>query len=591
MVSSGSHESRSPAPANRRASRLAWSLVALALLVALSGLVLWPPWGEDVGHTVLYDLSWWAIALSWAIVGALVASRQSRNPIGWIFIGLTAFAALTSPVGSYEDRYFADAGGSKSAAEAAAWFASWAWVPLVLVPLVFVPLYFPSGTLLSPRWRLVSWFGFVGIAGFTFSEAFTARKLYGTEIENPYGIDHWLIDLPGFGSILALGAIVASVASVVIRFRRAESAERQQIKWLAYAACLALGMLVPAGVIGALWSEEVANALILLGVLSLPLAVGIAILRHRLYDIDLLINRTLVYGGLTVGVVAVYVAIVGGLAAVVQERADFWLALVATGLVALLVQPMRSTLQRRVNRLMYGEDEGRGAASTGLRGRLHGAFVPEAAELQRSRERLVAAREEERRRLRRDLHDGLGPALAGAALKIEAAENVLATEPRAAADLLETARSEIQGAVADVRRLVHSLRPPVLDELGLVRAVREQAERLSVGDHPQVDVEGPDDLESLPAAVEVAAYGIALEAMTNAARHADARMCLVRIALNGGLVLEISDDGRGLPDDYRTGVGMASMRERAEELGGTCEIEGVDGRGTRVLALLPLGSA
>ncbi|MGH3136440.1 MAG: histidine kinase [Gaiellaceae bacterium] len=590
MASSEPHETLPPAPAGRPAPRVAWSLVALASLFALSGLVLWPPWGEDLGHTVLYDLSWWAIALSWAIVGPLVASRQPRNPIGWIFIGLTVFAALTSLIGSYEERYFAGEGGSKAVAEAAAWLVSWTWVPLVLVPLVFVPSYFPNGRLLSRRWRAVLWVGAVGIAGFAVSEAFTARTLYGTEIENPYGIDHWVVDLAGLGSILILGAIVASVASVVIRFRRAEGVERQQIKWLVEAACLALVLLVPASVIGALWSEDVANALILLGVLSLPVAVGIAILRYRLYDIDLLINRTLVYGGLTVGVVAVYVAIVGGLAAVVHERADFWLALVATGLVALLVQPLRSTLQRRVNRFMYGADEGRGAASAGLRGRLHGAFVPEAAELQRSRERLVAAREEERRRLRRDLHDGLGPALAGAALKIEAAENVLATDSGAAADLLESARSEIQGAVADVRRLVHSLRPPALDELGLVGAVREQAERLSVGDHPHVELEAPSELEPLPAAVEVAAYGIALEAMTNAARHADARTCLVRIALNGGLELEISDDGHGLPDDYRAGVGMASMRERAEELGGTCEIEGVDGHGTRVLALLPMGS-
>jgi signal transduction histidine kinase len=575
-----------------RAAWLAWATVAIAFALGLGGAIGSRLWGdEDLGHTVLYDLAWWVIATSWAIVGALIASRQPRNPIGWIFCGLTLFVALTAPAEAYEERFYAGEGGSQAVAELAAWFANWTWIPAVLVPLVYVPLYFPNGRLLSPRWRLVGWIGGAGIAGFAVSEAFTARELYRREIENPYGIDHFLIDIAGFGSLLTLGAIVAAVVSVVIRFRRAEGVERQQIKWLAYAASLALAMLVPASFIGALWSEDVANALILLGVLSLPIAVGIAILRYRLYDIDLLINRTLVYGGLTVGVVAIYVALVGGLAALVQERADFWIALVATGLVALLVQPLRSTLQRRVNRLMYGEGGESGLAGSGLRGRLQEAFVPEAAELQRSREQLVAAREEERRRLRRDLHDGLGPALAGAALKIEAAENVLETKPGTAADLLQNARSEIQGAVADVRRLVHSLRPPALDELGLVGAVREQAERLSVGDHPHVELEAPDHLEPLPAAVEVAAYGIALEAMTNAARHADARTCLVRIALNGGLQLEITDDGHGLSDDYRPGVGMASMRERAEELGGTCEVTRVDGRGTRVRALLPLGSA
>ena len=427
---------------------------------------------------------------------------------------------------------------------------------------------------------------------FAFSEASEPGPLYEyPDIVNPYGIDHIAVDVLGLGSILVPAAIIASVVSLVIRFRRAEGVERQQFKWLAYAGCLAVSTFVAAIPIGGLWSEDVASALILLGVLSLPVAIGIAILRYRLYDIDLLINRTLVYGGLTVGVVAIYVALVGGLAAVLHDRADFWLALIATGLVALLVQPLRSGLQRQANRVMYGSSDDGLSVSGGLRGRLQDAFVPEAAELQRARERLVAAREEERRRLRRDLHDGLGPALAGAALKVEAAENLFASDPAAASGLLEDARAEIQDAVADVRRLVHALRPPALDELGLVGAVREQAERLSVGDHPHVDVEAPEQLNALPAAVEVAAYGIALEAMTNVARHADACTCLVRISINGGLELEISDDGHGIPNDYRAGVGMASMRERAEELGGTCDIEHGDGRGTRVRARLPLGSA
>jgi signal transduction histidine kinase len=298
-----------------------------------------------------------------------------------------------------------------------------------------------------------------------------------------------------------------------------------------------------------------------------------------------------VYGGLTVAVVAIYVVVVGGLSALVHEGADFWPALIATGLAALLVQPLRSALQRRANRLMYGGEAAPTGAAPGLRGRLHEAFVPEAAELQRARERLVAAREEERRRLRRDLHDGLGPALAGAALKVEAAENLLESDPAAAATLLGDARTEIQAAVADVRRLVYALRPPALDELGLVGALREQAERIGVGERVHVEVDAPDRVDGLPAAVEVAAYRIALEAMTNVERHADARSCVVRISTNGDLELEIADDGHGLASDFRAGVGIASMRERAAELGGTCAVEQVDGRGTRVRARLPLGLA
>lgn len=350
-------------------------------------------------------------------------------------------------------------------------------------------------------------------------------------------------------------------------------------------------------IVGALWSEDAANALILMGLLGLPLAIGIAILRHRLYDIDLLINRTLVYGGLTAAAAAIYVVVVGGLSALFHDRAGFVLSLVATGLAALLVQPLRSALQRRVNRLMYGAGDESQAGASGLRGRLHEAFVPEAVALQRARERLVATREEERRRLRRDLHDGLGPALAGAALKVEAAGNLLASDPGAASDLLEHARAEIQDAVTDVRRLVYGLRPPALDELGLAGALREQAERLggggagAVAGGLQVDVDAPVDMNGLPAAVEVAAYRIGLEAMTNAARHAGARRCAIRISRDTALCLEISDDGRGIPSDYRAGVGIASMRERAEELGGTCEVERDGTQGTRVRARLPLESA
>ncbi len=585
----GSRASGGTAVTPRAASRLAWSSVALSLALVLAGNLLSLPTDADsAAEYLLYDASWLAILVAWATVGALVASRQPRNPIGWILCGLSVHAGLASLAEGYADRYVAGDGGSEGWAGTAAWFATWAWIPAVLVPAAFLPLYFPHGRLLSRRWRVLPWCAGIGLAAFLFSQAFAAGPLDDYEqIVNPYGIDRVVVDVAGIGALLVLAAVVGSVASVVVRFRRAAGMERQQIKWLAYAGCFVAVTFVAGSIIGA-WSKDVGNALVLMGLLSLPLAIGIAILRHRLYDIDLLINRTLVYGGLTVGVVAVYVVLVGGIAAAVHESADLWFALLATGFVALLVQPLRSTLQRRVNRLMYGDDGGRSAA--GLRGRLHEAFVPEAAELQRARERLVAAREEERRRLRRDLHDGLGPALAGAALKVEAAENLLGSNPPAASGLLADARAEIQEAVADVRRLVYALRPPALDELGLVGALREQGERLEVGEHVRVTVEAPQNLGALPAAVEVAAYRIALEAMTNAARHAEARACVVRIAVDGALELEIRDDGRGLPSDVRAGVGIASMRERAEELGGTCEVEHGGRRGTRVHARLPLGS-
>ena len=202
--------------------------------------------------------------------------------------------------------------------------------------------------------------------------------------------------------------------------------------------------------------------------------------------------------------------------------------------------------------------------------------------LRTSRQRLVSAREEERRRLRRDLHDGLGPTLAGIALGIDTVRRSAPPDGRTAA-LLATLREATEAAVGDIRRIVYDLRPPVLDELGLAGAVREQAVRLGAA---TIDV--PDTLPPLPAAVEVAAYRIAVEALANAARHAPGSPVAVRLALNGSLELSVADRGSGLPDGYRAGVGLTSMRERAAELGGRCQVSPGSPAGTVVTATFPL---
>jgi two-component system NarL family sensor kinase len=212
--------------------------------------------------------------------------------------------------------------------------------------------------------------------------------------------------------------------------------------------------------------------------------------------------------------------------------------------------------------------------------------------LRRSRELLVVGREEERRRLRRDLHDGLGPALAGVALGVDAARNVLPTDPRSADALLADLKDETLGCVGEVRRIVEDLRPPALDELGLLPALTAFADRLSTRDDAlRVAVQAPDPLPPLPAAVEVAAYRIATEAMTNVARHAHARCCLLRLEVGQDLTVEVRDDGVGMPAGRLAGVGLPSMAERAAELGGRCVVARLDGGGTRVMAHLPLAAA
>ncbi|TDW92004.1 MULTISPECIES: sensor histidine kinase [Kribbella] len=208
-------------------------------------------------------------------------------------------------------------------------------------------------------------------------------------------------------------------------------------------------------------------------------------------------------------------------------------------------------------------------------------------ELQRSRSRLVAAREEERRRIRRDLHDGLGPSLGAVTLRIETARNLAKSAPDEADRILVQATTEMAAAVADVRRLVHDLRPPALDELGLVRAIQQQAEPFRLaGLAVSVDA---DPLGTLPAGVEVAAYRIASEALTNVARHAAASRCDIALRLDeAALELSVQDDGIGIGEDVAAGVGMLSVRERVAELGGVCSVTCPPSGGTAVHVRLPL---
>jgi signal transduction histidine kinase len=210
------------------------------------------------------------------------------------------------------------------------------------------------------------------------------------------------------------------------------------------------------------------------------------------------------------------------------------------------------------------------------------------ADLQRSRERLVSALEDERRRLRRDLHDGLGPQLASQTLTLTAARQLLQQNPGQADRLLAEAIQHAQTAVNDIRRVVYDLRPPALDDLGLAGALRAQAAEYEASG-VRFNLSLPDALPPLPAAVEVACYRIAQEAMTNVVRHAQANNCALTLAVDGALSLDVVDDGQGLPAERRAGVGLSSMRERAAEVGGQCQIEPGPAGGTRVRARLPMG--
>jgi signal transduction histidine kinase len=428
--------------------------------------------------------------------------------------------------------------------------------------------------------------------------------------------------------------------------------------------------------------------------LLIPISIAFAILRSRLWDIDIIINRTLVYGILTASVVALYVLVVFGLGSLLQTKGNLGLSLLATGLIAVLIQPLHTRLQRAVNHLLYGERDEPYKVISRLGQRLEATLAPEAVlptivetvtgalklpyaaislkqdeedviaassgrasdeltrlplvyqgehmgdlllaprargetfssadrvlladlahqagiavhavrlttdlqrltkELQRSRTQIVTAREEERRRLRRDLHDGLGSVLASLNWRAGALRLLLSRDPAAADALVVEQQTTIQAAIGDIRHLVYDLRPPALDELGLLGAIRERATKQSSPAERdnalglRVEVVAPDHLPALPAAVEVAAYRIVQEALTNVVRHARAHRCCICLFCEDDLLqVEVSDDGVGLPESHVAGVGLLSMRERAAELGGTCEIAPMPESGTCVRACLPI---
>lgn len=516
---------------------------------------------------------------------------------------------------------------------------------------------------------------------------------------NPFAFlfGDWIYLPPLLWQIVMFAGIVIITGHTLLNLRR--SARRVQMRWVAWAiavpfcyfffllvlflvviliAILGLESLVSPALETAL--ETVLSGISIFAFFTFPLFLSVAIWRYRLFGIDVLVNRTLVYGALTGIVVGLYVIVVGALGVLFQVQDSLVVSILVTGVIAALFHPLRERLQRAVNRLMYGERDDPVAVLSRLGQHLEATMptdsilptivetvaqalkLPYAAitlkrrsgfriaasygqpvsdvlelplvyqgdtigclilalrapgedfspadrrlleniaqqagvathvvqltvDLQRSRERLITTREEERRRLRRDLHDGLGPQLASLTLKIDAARNLLTHDSAQANALLLELKDQTQAAIADIRRLVYDLRPPALDQLGLVSALREHVATHNGMNGLRVSIEAPESLPPLPAAVEVAAYRIALEALTNAERHARATSCVVRLTLDDALQLEITDDGVGLPQGYQAGVGLASMRERATELGGTCVVEPVDGGGTRVVARLPV---
>jgi two-component system, NarL family, sensor kinase len=654
---------------------LAWAAAVLTTILTFGAAVL-----AAVGRDISLFLLPQALAFTW--MGCVLLVRRPGHPMGPLLCLIGLVDAVSQVPFAYARYTVVHSPGSLPFGTQMLWANTWAFAPATALVGLILPLVFPDGRLLSPRWRPALWAALafipLSIAGWAFIPQ-TMGSLF-RNLPNPYavsGLDTFFEVMQALAIACGGAAAIAAAASMTLRWRQADRVRRQQLKWfLVVLPVLAVSIIVTVFVPG-----PVSLGIGLIAGTLLPLAIGVAVLRYGLYEIETLLNRAVLYALLTAGVAGVYLAVVVVAHTLFGVRGrGLFVQVVATVLAAAALLPLHDRVQRRVNRMFYGD---RGApyeamarlgrrievaadTETALNSvvktivdslrlpyaalelRLGDGWSPAAAygetpaevvkfpltfqgetvgrllvgtrrqgqqlrhddevlladlarqagpaahavalrrALDASRAGLVTAREEERRRLRRDLHDGLGPTLAGLTLGLDTARARAAGQPELT-ELLGRLKAETQRAVTDVRRIVYGLRPPTLDEFGLVGSLREEVGRLQY-EAPKLTVtlDAPSDgLADLPAATEVACYRIVTEALTNVTKHAQATRCSVRIKLDRDLDVEVRDDGVGLPQGWRAGVGIASMRERVSELGGELMIEPSLPHGTKINARLP----
>jgi signal transduction histidine kinase len=688
----------------RTAFWIAWSVWALSM-----GALLVPFAYRLMGHRVtgFGDQSGSIAAVvtvllfipSFATVGAVLSAKRPTNPVGWLLSasGLCyALGTLAVLVGSFSTRW-------------SNWLG-WVWGVGIGITGTFVLLLFPTGTLPSRRWRPVAWLAGVALGGTFLGNAFTPGVIQGSHSINPLGIGGpagavFRVLQGSFGLVFPAG--LAALVSLVFRFRRAQFSEREQIKWLVYAGALIViaviaGTIVADAVGPGDLADNLQNAILSGSFVFVPLAIGVAILKYHLYDIDVVINKTVVYAGLAAFITAVYVAIVVGIGTLVGQggHQNLGLSIAATAVVAVGFQPVRERVQKLANRLVYGkratpyevlsefssrmggtyaaEDllprmarilaEGTGAATARVWLKVGPELVPEAAwpedaplvgpmpahadeapvfpeatasysvhhrgellgaltltkppgerltpaedklaadlasqaglvlrnvrlteellarleELQASRQRIVAAQDQERRRLERNIHDGAQQQLVALAVKVRLARQISATNPQRASELLEQTEGEVTDALQDLRDLARGIYPPLLADQGLAAALRSQARKAAI----PVEIDS-DGILRYPQEAEAAVYFCALEALQNVAKYSGAAQATVRLhEESDSLIFEVEDDGTGFdPATTRYGTGLQGMADRLAALGGELSVVSSPGRGTIVRGTIPV---
>jgi signal transduction histidine kinase len=649
------------APMRSRVPELTtWSVAVLAVAGLVATLSVNPAAAveghafEDAGTAVL-----------WAALAGLLW-RRTAHPTTPTFVAVAGCAALASAAGGYSAL-------DLPAATAAAWLSGWVWTVSTFVPVTLLPATFPSG-----RWRQRPVLAGCSVAALLLMSvglgaASRIDTSPGVSVANPLAVP-FADALFLAGSVVTLLIAVVATVSLCQRIRRTHGEERRQYVPVVVAIIVTLPALLVAGLVGG-WSPVLQLAVAPL----VPAAVTLSILRYRLYDVEVVVRRSVVLIGLTTLVVGGYVLVVQSTASLLHRTPGTAESVVAAGAVALAFAPGRSFLQRMVGQWVYGDrddparalsdvnelltaaaEPGRAVqlATERLREALrvpwvrvdaHDGTVTEVgtppgwledslviradlvhlgveqgslflaprgpaepldsrdraltaplasmvaavlasrrlvADLQRSREDVVLGREEERRRLRRDLHDGVGPLLSALSSHADVALLRAERDPESVAELLVKIRTICDDAVSGLRLVVEDLQPAAVDELGLAGALRELAATMA-GEAVAIELV-TEPCGDLPAAVEVAAFRITAEALHNAVRHAGPRRIDVHVSTDAhGVVLRVQDDGAGIAADARPGVGLASMRRRAEELGGTLEVES-SSQGTLVRATLPV---
>jgi signal transduction histidine kinase len=680
---------------------LAWGLWSITAVVFVGSIVFGL---ADHLPTEISTISEGLAFIAYGVVGLAITLREPRNPIGWIFLGVwfgvgTVFAFA----GTYVQWAVIDHPGATGAVFLN-WIANWAWVPIFTLLLTYPLLLFPDGRLPSPRWRPVAWA--IGVLTVAWSISFALEQHDYTDGNNHPAVNPytWQRFAPIFDtarivvSFLVLVGIATCVAALIVRYRRSRGVEREQIRWLIYAGAITVFWLALPFDHGNGGLPDFIQGFVLM---LIPIAIGIAILQYRLYDIDVVIRKTVVVGVLAAFIGLIYVAIVVGLGSFADSPA---LRIAATALVAIAFQPVRDRANRWANRLVYGAratpyevlarfgdrvgetyasddvlprvarviaegtsavraevwlrvgDEIRLAASwpdasrrpsfpvadgaLPIEGdrvaavRYHGALLGaiavhkrasepltpgeaelvdrladqaglilanagltadletrleqiavQAAELRASRQRIVTAQDEERRRLERNIHDGAQQHLVALAVKLRLAKTAIAADPARGRAMLEEISGEIDAALDTLRALALGIYPPLLEEQGIAPALAAQYVRSGLPVHLETDAAGRYPIE-----IEAAVYFAALEALQNAAKYAQADQITITIAHDdGALRFSVRDDGIGF-DQAATGEGsgLAGIRDRLAVFGGDATVESVPGTGTIVRGRVPI---